>query len=360
MGHPVVIEQKFLTGGEDFRRQLRVIADSRPDAIVIWADQKEAALIVSQMKELGLTQRVFGSHRIIGDEVLKRAGVAAEGVEAVFPYDPTSEAAEWREFNTNFQAAYNEKPDHFAALSYDAMRILLDAICRAGLNRGRIRDALTSVVSYKGVTGDMTFDPNDKNISAMYLATVRQGKIEYRRATMEKAYARVGEEKVEYVGPVSADPVDKGSVIVFGAKADEVVRSSEISRLELENEMLSVVSVAADSSWGKSISALVEAIDRKHAVGIFALDRQSVHLAEQLGTKLFIPVVAISSDRTLTSTNIPWIFRLPSATTVDKAVRCMTKAIGQAGMNRWKVREVLASGQPISGVRFSSTGEVLK
>jgi hypothetical protein len=38
----------------------------------------------------------------------------------------------------------------------------------------------------------------------------------------------------------------------------------------------------------------------------------------------------------------------------------MTKAIGQAGMNRWKVREVLASGQPISGVRFSSTGEVLK
>jgi ABC-type branched-subunit amino acid transport system substrate-binding protein len=360
LGHPVVIEQKFLTGDEDFRRHLRVIADSRPDAIVIWADQKEAALIVTQMKELGLTQRVFGSHRTIGDEFLKRAGVAAEGVEAVFPYDPTSEAAEWLGFSTNFQATYNEKPDHFASLSYDAMRILLDAICRAGLNRGRIRDALTGVVSYRGVTGDMTFDPNDKNISAMYLATVRQGKIEYRRATMEKAYARVGEEKVEYVGPVLTDQGDKGSVVVFGAKADAVVRSSEIKRIESENEMLSVVSVASDASWGKSISALVEAIDRQHAVGIVALDRQSAHLAEQLGTKLFIPVLAISSDTTLTSTNIPWIFRLPSSTTAGEAVRCMTKAISEAGMNRSKLRQVLASGQSIAGVRFSPTGEVLK
>jgi hypothetical protein len=83
-------------------------------------------------------------------------------------------------------------------------------------------------------------------------------------------------------------------------------------------------------------------------------------LAEQLGTKLFIPVLAISSDTTLTSTNIPWIFRLPSSTTADEAVRCITEAIGRAGMNRSKVREVLASGQPIAGVRFSSSGEVLK
>ena len=49
------------------------------------------------------------------------------------------------------------------------MQILLNAIGRARLNRGRIRDALTGIESYKGVTGDMVFDPNCKNIAPLFL-----------------------------------------------------------------------------------------------------------------------------------------------------------------------------------------------
>jgi ABC-type branched-subunit amino acid transport system substrate-binding protein len=66
------------------------------------------------------------------------------------------------------------------------MRLLLDAICRAGLNKGRIRDALTGTETYKGVTGDMVFDPNCKNIAPLFLAHVQNGMIQYRRITMEK------------------------------------------------------------------------------------------------------------------------------------------------------------------------------
>ena len=39
LGHPVVIEQKYMPGDTDFRRELRIISDSRADAIVLWADQ---------------------------------------------------------------------------------------------------------------------------------------------------------------------------------------------------------------------------------------------------------------------------------------------------------------------------------
>ena len=88
LGHPVVIEQKFMPGDTDFRRQLQVIEDSRVDAIVLWTNVAPAAMILQQMQELGMKQRVFGSHRTIGDELVKLAGPAAEGFEAVFPYDP--------------------------------------------------------------------------------------------------------------------------------------------------------------------------------------------------------------------------------------------------------------------------------
>ena len=89
-----------------------------------------------------------------------------------------------------------------------------------------------------------------------------------------------------------------------------------------------------------------------------ALDRNSSHLAEQIGVKSFVPVLAIASDRALTSTNIPWIFRLPEGTALEPALRCLADAIDRAGPNRAKIREVLASGVAVAGLRFESTGEL--
>ena len=362
LGHPVVIEQKFMPGDTDFRRQLQVIEDSRVDAIVLWTDIAPTAKILQQMQELGMKQRVFGSHRTIGDELIKLAGPAAEGFEAVFPYDSNRTDTRWQEFNARFETRFREKPDHFAALAYDAMQILLNAICRAGLNRGRIRDALAGTESYKGVTGDMVFDPNSKNISPLFLARVHDGKIDYRRITMDKPYAQVGENGVQYAGPKLPDETAGDLKIgVFGPHADELVRSPEITRmlttLNSTGKHLSLVAIPSESSWGKASADLVNAVYQEHVVALIALDRPSSHLAEQIAVKSFVPVVAISSDRALTSTNIPWIFRLPEGTPLDQALRSLSAAIEQVGPNRASVRRILASGRPLAGVSFSATGE---
>ena len=365
LGHPVVIEQKFMPGDTDFRRQLQVIEDSRVDAIVIWTNIGPAAMILQQMQELGMKQRVFGSHRTIGDELIKLAGPAAQGFEAVFPYDPNRTDPRWQEFNARYEARFHEKPDHFAALAYDAMQILLDAICRAGLNKGRIRDALTGTETYKGVTGDMVFDPNCKNIASLFLAHVHDGTIEYRPITMEKPYARVGENGVQYSGPSLPDEkADNLQIGVFGPHAVEVVRSTEILRLlntfNGAGKRLSLIAIPSETSWGKASDDLVKAVYQGHVLALIALDRPSSHLAEQIGVKAFVPVVAISADRTLTSTNIPWIFRLPEGTPLQQALRSLSIAIDQAGPNRARIRQFLASGTPVAGIRFDSTGELSK
>ena len=365
LGHPVVIEQKFMPGDTDFRRQLQVIEDSRVDAIVLWTDMVPAAMILQQMQELGMKQRVFGSHRTIGDELIKLAGPAAEGFEAVFPYDPNRTDPRWQEFNARYEARFHEKPDHFAALAYDAMQILLDAICRAGLNKGRIRDALTGTETYKGVTGDMVFDPNCKNIAPLFLAHVHNGMIEYRQITMEKPYARVGEDGAQYVGPSPPDEKAGNLQIgVFGPHADEVVRSPEtlrvLSTLNRAGKHLSLIAIPSETSWGKASDDLVKAVYQEHVLALIALDRPSSHLAEQIGVKAFVPVIAISADRTLTSTNIPWIFRLPEDTPLAQALRSLSVAIDQAGPNRARIRQFLASGAPVDGIRFDSTGELSK
>jgi hypothetical protein len=314
------------------------------------------------MQELGMKQRVFGSHRTIGEELIKLAGPAADNFEAVYPFDPTRSDPHWLDFVSRFEARYHEKPDHFAALAYDEMRILLDAICRAGLNRGRIRDALTGLTSYKGVTGDMIFDPNCKNIAPLYLGHVHNGQIEYRRITMEKPYARVGENGVGYAGPRSSDQTSTALTIgVFGPKADAIVRSPEIARLltdlKTNGSEFSLIAIPSEAAWGRASSDLVKAVYQNHVLAIVALDRPSSHLAEQIGVKSLVPVVAISNDRALTSTNIPWIFRLPEGTTFADALRILSAAIATAGPNRTVIREALGSGKPLAGIAFASNGE---
>lgn len=365
LGHPVVIEQKFMPGDMDFRRQLQVIEESRVDAIVLWTDIGPAAKILLQMQELGMKQRVFGSHRTVGDELIKLAGPAGEGFEAVFPYDPNRTDPAWQEFNARFESRFHEEPDHFAALAYDAMQILLNAICRAGLNRGRIRDALTAMVSYKGVTGDMVFDPNSKNIAPLFLARVRNGRIDYRPITMEKPYARVGDGGVQYSGPSLPDQNSGNLQIgIFGPHADELIRSPETLRLlsgfASSGRHLSLVAIPSETSWGKASSDLVNAVYQRKVLALIALDRPSSHLAEQIAVKSFVPVVAISSDRALTSTNIPWIFRLPQGTSIEQALRSLAAAIEQVGPNRASIRNALASGKPLGGLSFESTGELAK
>jgi len=309
-----------------------------------------------------MKQRVFGSHRTLGDELVKLAGPAAERFEAVYPYDPSRTDPRWLDFVARYEARYHEKPDHFAALAYDEMGILLDAICRAGLNRGRIRDALTGLTTYKGVTGDMTFDPNCKNIAHLYLGTVQNGDIHYRPITMDKPYAQVGENGVHYSGP--STPSQSASdfpVAVFGPNANEVAHSAAVQQLlgtlHSGAKRYSLVAIPAGTSWGKASTDLVNAIYQRHVLAVIALDRASSHLAEQIAVKSFVPVVAISSDRTLTSTNIPWIFRLPEGSFIEQAIATVSQAIQTAGPNRAGIRDVLASGKLVGGLRFASTGE---
>jgi branched-chain amino acid transport system substrate-binding protein len=373
LGHPIVIEQKYMPGDTDFTRALKVIQSSRADAIVLWGDEAPAAGILKQMRAMGMKQRVFGSYRTLGPELLAQAGDAAEGFEAVFPYDPTRQDPKWIAFQQRFDARFHERPDQFASLSYDAMNALLESICKAGLNRARIHDALADMETFDGVTGHMVFDPNQKNVSPMYLGTVHRGSITYRVATMEKGqpqqqagvapsaipYARVGEDGLDYAGPHRAD-VSSIQVIVFGPNAGEVAASADIQKvLSATNpaESWHLVPIESKQNWGAASTQLVRALMDQHALAVVALDRDAAHLSEQLALKAFVPVIALSGDRALTSTNVPWIFRLGQQVPAAKAIELLRLAVAKSGANPERLRDVLASGEAIDGIAFVSTGE---
>jgi phosphoribosylcarboxyaminoimidazole (NCAIR) mutase len=172
----------------------------------------------------------------------------------------------------------------------------------------------------------------------------------------------VGEDGVGFAGPkqgkVSSDSL---KVVLFGPRAEEVAQSAEMRaqlRAATEHDVQWILlPVASDQNWGAASTQLVRALMDEHALAILALDRNAAHLAEQLALKTFVPVIALSEDKKLTSTNVPWIFRLPASTTPALALRLIEMAAAKGGANPEALRDVLASGQNIDGVAFLSTGE---
>jgi len=175
LGHPLPLEILFKLDAEDFSSQLERIQASDAQVVVLWAKARSAGRILKQLRARGMKQPVFATDRIVTPAFLAAAGEAAEGVTATYWMNPESAGPRWTGFQERFRARFDREADAFSAYAFDAARLLLEAIGRAGLNRVRIRDELFAFRSYSGVSGSMTFDKTQNNVASPVLAHVEHG-----------------------------------------------------------------------------------------------------------------------------------------------------------------------------------------
>lgn len=179
IGYPIVIEERFSDGETDFITQLERMKDTSPDAILIWGNAKETALILKQLRSLGMNQPVYTSDRAVSSEFLNIAGNLAENIVTTCQYNPNGDNPKLKVFEANYLKKFGQEADVFAAHAYDGMNILIKAIEKVGLNRALIRDVLTDLKTfqgYEGVTGPVVFDATWNNIRNIYMAEVRNGR----------------------------------------------------------------------------------------------------------------------------------------------------------------------------------------
>lgn len=179
IGYPLVIEVRFADGETSFTTQIERMINSSPDAVVLWGNAKETALILKQMREMGMQQPVYGCDRLMSPVFLEIAGEEAEGVVTTCQYNPTLDIPRLKAFNLNYKKRFGLEPDVFAAHAYDGMNIIIDAIHITGLNRALIRDVITdhkTFQGYQGITGEIIFDPSWNDIGSIWMTEVRDGK----------------------------------------------------------------------------------------------------------------------------------------------------------------------------------------
>jgi len=182
VGHPIIIEERFADGETTFKTQLERIMVTNPDAILVWGNAKESALILQQARAIGLKQPVYGSDRMVSPEFLKIAGNLADGIVTTCQYNPDSDNPKYKAFVVSYHKKFGQDPDVFAAHAYDGMNLLIAAINKVGLNRVLIRDILTERKTFQGfpgVTGNIVLDGSWNEIRDIFIAKVNKGKFEF-------------------------------------------------------------------------------------------------------------------------------------------------------------------------------------
>ncbi len=102
----------------------------------------------------------------------------------------------------------------------------------------------------------MIFDPNAKNIAPMYLGNVKDGKVTFRRYTMEKPYATVGENGVHYAGPEIADAA--GPELRRSESSDR--ERTALASTHARRPVTESAGIASDVPWGKASTELVKLV----------------------------------------------------------------------------------------------------
>jgi len=176
MGVPIKVAMKYPSSQKDFSQYIKMIKDYGADAVVNWGLYPQAARIVTQMKEAGLDIPFFGADGLVAQAFIDQAGEAAEGVVVTYPYDFYRDDPLTRSFNKRFEEKYGHPPDSFAAHGYDTMYVMWRAVKEGGLNRTRIRDALSRTKDFHGVTGMISFDHRGNDMRGVDFAVVHKGK----------------------------------------------------------------------------------------------------------------------------------------------------------------------------------------
>lgn len=151
----------YSSGDTDFRTQLTQVRMAHPEVVFLPGYYTEAALILLQAKQLGITCPFVGGEGWDSPALVRVAGRAADGNYYTDHFSAVDANPKVQKFVQNYREKYGAVPDALAALWYDGARLLSQAVQRAGSTSGAaIRDALAGTRDFDGVTGNISIDEN--------------------------------------------------------------------------------------------------------------------------------------------------------------------------------------------------------
>jgi branched-chain amino acid transport system substrate-binding protein len=175
MGLTVVKREKSQTAAKDFTAELLAMKNAGAQILIFYGHQEATAVIQRQMRQLGSPFKYLGSPSAASKDALNLAKEASEGIWAVADFVP-GVSEENKRFGEAYRKEYNEDYDNISLWTYDGLKILVNAIKKAGEDRDKIRQAILATQGYKGAQGTFSFTPNGDGLSEVSIVQIEKGK----------------------------------------------------------------------------------------------------------------------------------------------------------------------------------------
>lgn len=190
-GGALVAREPFTAARKDFPERIARIKAASPDVLYVSCRANDAAAIIVEARKQGLDIPVIGNNNFVSKALYDAAKGQANNVVFTIPWSAEDDAPKNVDFMGKYEAKYKLKPNHFAALGFDALHVVAEALKKAapGGDLAADREALYKAlpgVKYEGATGKMKFVRNqgqgynaDKDV---FTHIFRNGKFEYWKA----------------------------------------------------------------------------------------------------------------------------------------------------------------------------------
>jgi branched-chain amino acid transport system substrate-binding protein len=169
----------YIQKDSDFRTLLRRLSRAKPEAVFLPGYYTEAGLILKQAHGMNMNIPFLGGDGWDSPKLQELAGEGIKGNYISSHFSPDDQDPMVQEFVKEYTKRYNQRPGAMAALGYDGLMVMADAIKRAkSLSPRDIQDAINATKDFKGVSGTITIDERrNAKKSAVVLETTATGNV---------------------------------------------------------------------------------------------------------------------------------------------------------------------------------------
>jgi branched-chain amino acid transport system substrate-binding protein len=150
----------FTTGDSHFKKMIQTWQDFYQfDAVFLAGVVPKAAEFIALARDMGVRVPIIGGDGLDSPQLWEIGGDRVDGVIVGTYFHPEQAGRKVSEFVTAFNKKYGVMPDAWAALSYDSLHLLAQAMRKAETcNPPLVAETLHTMEAFEGVTGQTRFD----------------------------------------------------------------------------------------------------------------------------------------------------------------------------------------------------------
>lgn len=173
-----ILGEPFAEGTTDFTKHIENIRKANPDVVYLPVSGDMAAAIITKAREAGIAVPFLGTAMWDSPEFVASTGAAGENCYFPGKFNPEGGSGSAKVFLAGYSQKHSESPSAPAALGYDALAILANAIRTAGTTDAlKLREALDSTRNFPGLTGPITTDPELSRPHPTPVLKIEEGRI---------------------------------------------------------------------------------------------------------------------------------------------------------------------------------------